>query len=186
MLWSSSRTYVKLDYMSYIDIVVLRHLSARPTHGYELRKNVERTTGFTLHNNALYPALRRFEEAGAVVKRVEEQSGRPARIVYEITDVGREVLHDLIADLPVDQAGDDLEFLTRIGQFDLIEPHERTEVVRRRTEALRAQVAHLEEVESRAHDDAWGLVVLHELVRRAEQESAWLDSLDLGTSPAGS
>jgi DNA-binding PadR family transcriptional regulator len=37
---------------------------------------VEETTGFVLHNNSLYPALRRFEEAGAVTRTAEPQEGR--------------------------------------------------------------------------------------------------------------
>ena len=81
--------------MSYIEILILRRLRSGPAHGYELRKRVEETTGFVLHNNSLYPALRRFEEAGAVTKAAEPQDGRPARLVYTLTAVGQELLHDM-------------------------------------------------------------------------------------------
>jgi len=67
--------------MSYIEILILRRLSGGPAHGYELRKRVEETTGFVLHNNSLYPALKRFEEAGAVTKNAEPGEGRPPRPV---------------------------------------------------------------------------------------------------------
>ena len=56
--------------MSYVEILILRRLRSGPAHGYELRKRVEETTGFVLHNNSLYPALRRFEEAGDFVRVV--------------------------------------------------------------------------------------------------------------------
>ena len=92
--------------MSYIEILILRRLRSGPAHGYELRKRVEQTTGFVLHNNSLYPALRRFEEAGAVTKAAEPQEGRPPRLVYTLTAVGRELLHDMLADLPAEQAAD--------------------------------------------------------------------------------
>ena len=49
--------------MSYVEILILRRLRSGPAHGYELRKRLEETTGVVLHNNSLYPALRRFEEA---------------------------------------------------------------------------------------------------------------------------
>ena len=39
--------------MSYIEILILRRLRSGPAHGYELRKRVEETTGFVLHNNSL-------------------------------------------------------------------------------------------------------------------------------------
>ena len=58
----------------------------------------------TANNNSLYPALRRFEDAGAITRTAHEQHGRPAKLVYELTDVGQGLLHDLRADLPVDAA----------------------------------------------------------------------------------
>ena len=99
--------------MSYIEILILRRLRSGPAHGYELRKRVEQTTGFVLHNNSLYPALRRFEEAGAVTKTAEPQEGRPPRLVYALTAVGHELLHDMLAELPAEQAADLSEFLAR-------------------------------------------------------------------------
>ena len=110
--------------MSYIEILILRRLRSGPAHGYELRKRVEQTTGFVLHNNSLYPALRRFEEAGAVTKAAEPQEGRLLRLVYTLTAVGRELLHDMLADLPAEQAADPSEFLARLGQFAEIDPAE--------------------------------------------------------------
>lgn len=57
--------------MAYVDILILRNLVARPAHGYEIKKGVERVLGgaFAINNNVLYPALRRFEEIGAIEKR---------------------------------------------------------------------------------------------------------------------
>ena len=68
-----------------------------------------------LHNNSLYPALRRFEEAGAVTKISEPQASRPPRLVYTLTDVGRDLLHDMLADLPAEQAGEESEFMARLA-----------------------------------------------------------------------
>ncbi len=65
--------------MSYVEILILRRLRSGPAHGYELRKRVEQTTGFVLHNNSLYPALRRFEEAGAVTLALASGSRRNAQ-----------------------------------------------------------------------------------------------------------
>src|SRR6516225_8931237 len=130
--------------MSYVEILILRRLRAGPAHGYELRKRVEETTGFVLHNNSLYPALRRFEEAGAVTKTAEPQQGRPGRLVYTLTDVGRDLLHDMLADLPAEQAGDPDEFMARLGQFSLINSTERTGVLASRVRAVRQQLTHLQ------------------------------------------
>ncbi|NEN06372.1 PadR family transcriptional regulator [Diaminobutyricibacter tongyongensis] len=163
--------------MSSIDILILRHLRRQPAHGYELRKRVEETTGVVLHNNSLYPALKRFEEAGAVVKRSEEQEGRPARHVYSITPVGLELLHDMLAELPPESAGDDLEFLTRLGQFSLLEPAERLTILDARDAALETRIHHLTALLDRGRRDLWSRDVTTELIRRCEAERTWLAGL---------
>lgn len=166
-----------LDDMSYVDIVILRHLLKQPAHGYELRKRVAATTGFVLHNNSLYPALKRFEDAGAVDKTAQAQEGKPPRHVYAITDVGRELLHDMLAELPAESAGDETEFLTRIGQFDLLTPPERRAVLDARDAALATRAGHLGGLLARSGDVPWGALVTAELIRRAEAERAWLARL---------
>lgn len=158
-------------------MLILRHLSARPAHGYELRKRVEAVTGVELHNNSLYPALRRFEEAGAVIKTSHPQQGRPAKLVYEITEVGHALLHDMLADLPADQAGDDVEFLTRLGQFGFLGPDERLAVLDSRDEALAELLGRLTDLRHRSGGELWSSLVTDELISRTEQERRWLAEL---------
>jgi DNA-binding PadR family transcriptional regulator len=165
--------------VSYVEIIVLRRLFGGPCHGYELRKRVEETTGVRLNNNSLYPALKRFEEAGAVTKTAQEQPGRPPRLVYTITGTGRELLHDMLADLPPEQAADDNEFLTRLGQFSLLSPAERAVVLAARSAAVRGRLAHLRAMRGLAgvRDEQWGVLVTDELIRRDERELEWLAQL---------
>ncbi len=163
--------------MSYVDVLILSHLAGRPSHGYELRQRVASVTGFALHNNSLYPALRRFEEAGAVTKTAQTQEGRPPRHVYEITATGRELLHDMLAELPVEQAGDDTEFLSRLGQFEYLSPEERCAVLDARHAALSAQLEHLTGLVEVSREHPWGAVVLAELINRTTGERNWLERL---------
>jgi DNA-binding PadR family transcriptional regulator len=172
--------------VSYIEILILRRLRAGPAHGYELRKRVEETTGFVLHNNSLYPALKRFEEAGAVTKTAQPQEGRPPRLVYTLTEVGHELLHDMLADLPPDQAADEGEFLARLGQFSLLNSAERSVVLAARTRAVHALLAHLKTMLGLAIErgEPWGQFVTAELIRRYEHELTWLAELgELATQP---
>jgi DNA-binding PadR family transcriptional regulator len=163
--------------VSYVEILILRHLTRRPAHGYELRKRVERTTGFVLNNNSLYPALKRFEEAGAVTRTAQPQEGRPPRHVYTLTDLGREMLHDMLAELSPEQARDDNEFLARLGQFSLLSPAERMAVLDARDQALRGRLEHFATMRELARGDPWSAMVTAELIRRDEQERAWLADL---------
>jgi DNA-binding PadR family transcriptional regulator len=165
----------------YLDILILSHLRTAPVHGYELKRKVAATTAFALHNNTLYPALRRFEDAGAVRKTAVQQEGRPPRHIYELTDVGRELLHDMVAELPAELAGSDEEFLTRLGMFDELTPAERDGVLASRDEALSARIQHLKDLAARADASPqhreWGGRVTTELIGRAQRERAWIDGL---------
>lgn len=163
--------------MAYPEILILRHLSRRPAHGYELRKRIEETTGIVLNNNSLYPALKRFVDAGAVSMTVEHQDPKPPRHVYELTDVGRELLHDLLAELPPAQAGDDLEFLTRLGQFMFLTPEEREQILFVREQALSQVVARFAELQERARGEFWSEAVVDRLRRQAQDELEWLKDL---------
>jgi DNA-binding PadR family transcriptional regulator len=172
--------------VSYIEILILRRLRSGPAHGYELRKRVEQTTGVVLHNNSLYPALRRFEEAGAVTKTAQPQEGRPPRLVYTLTEVGHELLHDMLADFPPEQAADEHEFMARLGQFSFLNSSERTGVLAARTRAVHDQLAHSYAMRDLAvaHGERWGALVTAELIRRHEHELAWLAELgDLAVQP---
>src|SRR5262249_57554848 len=84
----------------YFDILMLRVLADGERHGYEIKKRVERILGGrSINNNVLYPALRRFEEQGAI-RRVAAQAdpGRPPRNVYRLTDTGHDLLQAMIRD----------------------------------------------------------------------------------------
>jgi len=163
--------------VSYIEILILRHLTRRPAHGYELRKRVERTVGVRLNNNSLYPALKRFAEAGAVTSTREPQEGRPPRLVYALTDTGRELLHDMLADLPPEAAADDMEFMARLGQFSLLTPDERAIILDAREAALHERLVHMTAMHELAAGERWAQAVTSELIRRDERERGWLAEL---------
>lgn len=163
--------------MAYPEILILRHLSQHPAHGYELRKRIEETTGIVINNNSLYPTLKRFVTAGAVDVTVEQHESKPPRHVYVLTDVGRELLHDLLSEFSAAQAGDDLEFLTRLGQFGFLEAPERIVILDARRAALEASVARLVALTERASGEFWSSAVVAHLRGQAEAELRWLEVL---------
>jgi DNA-binding PadR family transcriptional regulator len=126
----------------YVDIIILANLAFRPQHGYEIKKSVEQVQGpgVTLNNGMLYPALRRFEEMGAIEREVEHQQGKPDRHIYRLTELGHEILHDLLVEFPLEVARSQNEFLVRVSFFDQLEPRERRDILAARAAVLRAQV----------------------------------------------
>ena len=161
----------------WVEIVMLANLMRTPAHGYELRQRVEKDLGSTLSNNSLYPTLRRFTEAGAVTRTPQAQRGRPTRHVYEITDVGVEMLHDMLAELPDELAADQAEFMARLAHFDRLTIAERLAVLAARSRALLARAARTDELVATVPPDGWARIVLDEVLSRSHAELRWLETL---------
>src|SRR5215813_10022781 len=128
----------------YSEILILAHLARQAAHGYEIKKRVEHNTGgaLAMNNNMLYPALRRFEEMGAVHREVVRQQGKPDRHIYSLTDHGIEILQHLLREFPAELAADSAEFVTRVAFFDLLEPEARLEILAMREQALQRMLDH--------------------------------------------
>lgn len=82
-----------------LDLLVLRALAGEPMHGFALSKWIdERTSGdLGIVDSALYKALHRLEDAGAV--RAEwgvSENNRQAKY-YSLTAKGRKQLRDEVA-----------------------------------------------------------------------------------------
>ncbi len=167
----------------YIDILILAELSSRPYHGYELKRQVEWILGETLNSNHLYPALRRYEEMGAIYHEVERQSGRPDRHVYHLTEQGKEVLRTLLRDFSPDLARNESEFQTRVAFFHLLDPAARLAILKTRREVLEQRLQHRQHALALAREHPHATYV-HSLLdfqlRQVHQELEWIATLIQG------
>jgi DNA-binding PadR family transcriptional regulator len=82
--------------LSTLSLAILGLISQRPLTGYDLRKVFATTPmgHFSSSPGAIYPALRRIEEAGWIHSDTSEGRTGRQRIVYEITARGRKVLKE--------------------------------------------------------------------------------------------
>jgi len=96
-------------------------LRQRPQHGYEIKKSIEQVLGGTvsLNNKILYPALKHFEEMGAVVREVVQQEGKPNRHIYQLTERGIELLQAYLSDFPPEHAGNEAGAAHGINKRDV-------------------------------------------------------------------
>jgi DNA-binding PadR family transcriptional regulator len=136
----------------YTEIVILAMLRQRPQHGYEIKKSIKQVFGGTvaLNNTILYPTLKRFEEAGAVVQEVVQQEGKPNRHLYHLTERGVELLHASLRDFPPEQAANDAEFFTRVAFFEFLEPQERQEILSKRLAYIQGRLDYLQHMQQMA------------------------------------
>jgi PadR family transcriptional regulator PadR len=75
-----------------LDYILLRYLTVRPMHGYELISNVRRTFGVYFGPSIVYPLLASIEKRGYVSNCWNMENGRPRKI-YTLTPEG----HNLVA-----------------------------------------------------------------------------------------
>lgn len=168
----------------YLDILILANLSLQPRHGYEIKKTSQQVLGgeFTLNNGVLYPALRRFEEMGAVEREVERQQGKPDRHIYRLTSVGREILHDLLVEFPPQLARDQVEFIVRVSYFDLIEPDEIRDILLARRAVLLSSAEHMGRIRAMVEEErlpmpAFARRTLEFREAEVRHELEWIEAL---------
>jgi DNA-binding PadR family transcriptional regulator len=85
--------------LSTLSLAILGLISQRPLTGYDLRKIFQTTPmgHFSSSPGAIYPALRRIEEAGWIRGVPSEGRTGRERLVYEITARGRKVLQQRLS-----------------------------------------------------------------------------------------
>jgi DNA-binding PadR family transcriptional regulator len=78
-----------------VKTIILGFLSHGEMSGYDIKQAFSNSIGFFYDASfgAIYPALRKLEEEGFVTKQEIIQSGKPNKILYKITDAGRELFH---------------------------------------------------------------------------------------------
>lgn len=178
----------------YTDILILANLASRPQHGYEIKKSVEQVVGgeMNLNNGALYPALRRFEQMGAIEREIERQQGKPDRHIYHLTTLGEEILHDLLCEFPPEVARHRSEFFVRVSFLDLLDAPERLTILDARRAFLLGALAQQERIRAKVSveglpfpDYAQQALGFQEGQTRAEL--AWVESLarDIAPTSAG-
>ena len=76
-----------------LEACVLAALCRGESHGYQIVKDL--TPSVRISESTLYPILRRLEEAGCLVHRSVEHSGR-LRKLYSLTPLGRLRIDDFL------------------------------------------------------------------------------------------
>src|ERR1700710_2552632 len=82
--------------------VVLALLAKEPSHGYELRSQIERALGplaAGFNAGQMYVTLGRLEQAELVTSTRDAAADRPERRTYELTAAGRERVAEWLSDV---------------------------------------------------------------------------------------
>src|SRR5450432_2283478 len=100
------------------DLILLAAFLSGPQHGYALKKQVGLISGKPqMHNNLVYPLLRRFVESGWVSKRQAQGQRGQTRELYSLTAKGRQELLRRLGEFTEKQAGSPRNFTSALASF---------------------------------------------------------------------
>lgn len=79
---------------------ILGMLSLKPMTGYDIKKNLEQGIGNFWNESfsQIYPILKQLTADGLATVTIEKQDGKPNRKVYHITEQGKNLLMDWLAE----------------------------------------------------------------------------------------
>lgn len=140
---------------------VLGLLVGGVSHGYELKASFERAVGpqwGELNIGHLYQILDRLMRDGLVSRHAVSQSDRPDKLVYELTDTGREELDDWMALPHVRSGGYRDDFFLKIVVAARYGPGRLEKVLHVQREAYLSELGSLSQLRTEEHGD--GLVDL--------------------------
>jgi DNA-binding PadR family transcriptional regulator len=184
-----------------LDMAILGLLEEGDLHGYEIRRQLRDHLGLLANVSfgSIYPALTRLEKAGAVVTTEGQadtsapptgslsgelavlrarrhgggRGGRRGKKVYRITDAGRRLFAELLADGGA--ADDARSFSLRLAFARHLAPQARLSLLERRRASL---VQRLGEAEgSRADLDPYARTVVQHTADGIAHDISWLDRL---------
>ena len=161
------------------DLIFLSLLLPGPLHGYALKRQGGLISGQReLHNNIVYPLLRRFTARGWVTRRKAAGERGQTRQVYSLTARGRRALFDRVCAFDDRMASSREAFLFRVGFFGEVGRGVRGKIIDLRKKYLLARIARLHRLESEMQTGRYGLEALRYLRREAARELAWIGRLD--------
>jgi DNA-binding PadR family transcriptional regulator len=160
------------------DLIILAALLPGPTHGYALKKQVGLITGQrAMHNNLVYPLLRRFVENAWVSKRQSAGQRGQTREVYALTAKGHRELLRRLREYPDSEVANDNAFRLRVGMFALLDAETRRRILASRDAFLALRQQRLVQISALTEADSWGREVVRFFGDQARAERTWIASL---------
>jgi DNA-binding PadR family transcriptional regulator len=163
------------------DLIVLAALLDGPKHGWVLKKLGSWLTGHgELHNNLVYPILKKFVAHGWVKRRSEAGERGQTRAVYSLTARGRQELFRKLAGFGAKEAASASEFRLRVGLFGILNDDARAQILSERAEWLAAREKHFVSLQKNLqemHSPVWRLEVVSFLLSEVRAERKWMTRL---------
>lgn len=160
------------------DLLMLAMMLDGPKYGYQLKREAGWIMGQeALHNNIVYPLLRRFlGEKWVSKKQVPGERGQ-TRQQYALTVEGRRYLFDRMNAFGEAEAHSEDAFHLRVGLFPALKPEARESILTLREKYLRHRDEKLEALQGKIDLGKFGGEVVRHMREQIEVESEWIRHL---------
>ena len=160
------------------DLLLLATLLAGPQHGYALKKRIGLMTGHgQMHNNLVYPLLKRFVVQGWVSCRTVPGERGQTRERYALTAKGKQELQRRLREFSAKDAASEDAFHLRVGLFAFLDADARDSILASREEWLQRRGNILANLATAMDLGEWGGVVVAHLRSRIQAELQWTAEL---------
>lgn len=158
---------------------ILSALSRKPCSGYELTSYLE--VMWPAKHSQIYPLLTKMEQKEYLVHERVEQTGKPDKKIFSITEKGTKALEKWISQTPADAVNRD-EFLIKVYSIWMSEEENSIKLIRDRISSLEETIENLtikiEEIEQKKELDTmeknFGKYILfNRKFRLAKEEKIW-------------
>lgn len=160
------------------DLLILALMLDGPKYGYQLKREAGWMTGQdALHNNIVYPMLRRFLDEGWVSKKAVPGERGQTRQQYALTAVGRNILMDRLRHFSEADASMEEAFRLRVGLFSFLKAEVRESILTAREQRLERRDERLETLQGKMDLGKFGGEIVRYMRKEIEMEQEWIRHL---------
>jgi DNA-binding PadR family transcriptional regulator len=164
------------------DLILLAALLDGPKHGWVLKKLGGLATGRgDMHNNLVYPLMKKFVAQGWVRRRAESGHRGQTRAVYSLTLLGNKELFQRLNQFGEKEAASANEFRLRVGLFGALSPQARKRILAERARWLvvrEERFVGLRQNLATINAGVWGPEIVDFLIAEVRAERKWIAALD--------
>jgi len=160
------------------DLLLLALMLAGPKYGYQLKREAGWMIGQdALHNNIVYPMLRRFLDEGWANRRAVPGERGQTRQQYALTAEGRRTLMDRLSHFNEVDASTEDAFRLRVGLFSFLKAEVRESILTAREKRLARRDEKLESLQGKMDLGKFGGEIVRYMRKEIEMEQEWIGHL---------
>ncbi|HSY93266.1 MAG TPA: PadR family transcriptional regulator [Candidatus Binatus sp.] len=159
------------------DLILLSMMLESPKYGYQLKKEAGFIMGQALHNNLVYPSLRRFLEDGWVSKKAVPGERGQTRQQYALSAEGRRHLFERLSEFGESEASSEEAFNLRVGLFPALKPEIREHILGLRGKWLQNRGEKLATLQANLELGKFGGEIVRHIRKQVEMELEWIRHL---------